>query len=386
MRYQTTLENRRVDARLGEPRPNIETVIESPKDIEALREVWAKTEAAPVLLMNRDEGTDCSWCDLDIRTLLRGEHSAGRFSAHSLILPPGTGLPPHYLKDVHSYLVVTGGEVMLRIGNCEEQVGEYAMGYAPPNTRMAFRNGSNMPATIIIYQSPAGTERAFAAAHRHWKASGDQDQMAYFDVLAQHGFCFDDAVLSRDALTNTEPEPLDFTVGKDGDIEALRARFERREPVPRLVVTPLTDMSTKATGQNVRKQVMSGDYSGGHAMLTLLGFTAGFGAAPHHQPTEEELFFILKGPLEMVCATESATLTPGGFAFCPRNCTHGFRNRQTEDDTYFMTLNSPAGHERAMATLRQMIRDGASDEDINEVAIQGGFILHEPTLPVNETT
>lgn len=386
MLYQTTPDNHRVDASLGQQRASIDAIIECPEDLEVLRELWAKAEAVPVLLTTREEGADCSWAGLDVRSLLKGEQSGGRFSAHSIIVRPGDGLPPHYLADAHTYFVIVQGEVVLRIGNCEESIEKYGFGYAPPNTRMAFRNTSHAPATLLVFQSPAGAERAFEAAHKHWIATGEADESAYLRILERHGFRFDDTPLARDSRVNVAPEPLDFTVGKDGDIEALRDEFEQREPLPRLIMTPAAELSTKATGQNVRKQVMSGDYSAGHAMLTLLGFTAGFGAAPHHQPTEEEFFFVLDGKLEMVCATETITLTHGGFAFCPRNCTHGFRNRQVEEDTYFLTLNSPAGHERAMATLRQMIRDGAPEEEINRVAILGGFVLHEPTLPVNEKT
>jgi hypothetical protein len=87
-----------------------------------------------------------------------------------------------------------------------------------------------------------------------------------------------------------------------------------------------------------------------------------------------------------VSATQTTVLEPGGFAFCPRNCTHAFRNQQAADDTLFLTLNSPAGHERAMASIRQLIRAGAPQEQVNRVAVQGGFILHERPQAVNERT
>ncbi|EQB14192.1 cupin domain-containing protein [Sphingobium lactosutens] len=386
MLYQVSPDNLRVDALIGQERPAIEADINKPADIVRLRESWATAEAIPVLLMNRDEGIVRDWGRLDVRTLLYGEQSSGRFSVHSILLAPGTELPTHYLVDSHSYVVLTEGEAVLTIGDRSQAVGEYAMGYAPPRTRLGFRNESQAPATIILIQSPAGTERAFAEAHRLWKATGQADFASYAAIFERHGMCFDDTALPRDVLVNKDPEPLDFVIGKDGDIAALREAFERREPLPRLVSMPRDNLSTKATGQNVRKQVMSGDFSAGHAMLTMLGFTPGFGAAPHHQPTEEEFFFIFEGLLEMTCATETRMLAPGGFAFCPRNCTHGFRNRQEAEDTYFMTLNSPAGHERAMAVLREMIRNGANEQQIHDVAVLGGFMLHEPTLPVNEKT
>ena len=133
--------------------------------------------------------------------------------------------------------------------------------------------------------------------------------------------------------------------------------------------------------QIARKEVVGGEDTGGHGMINMLGWAPGAGAPPHHQPTEEEFFFILDGELQMVCATETRVLQPGAFAFCPRNCTHGFGNPSPTNDTRFFTLNSPAGHERAMAAVRERTAAGASGKELYDLSVVGGFIFHAGPEP-----
>ena len=111
-------------------------------------------------------------------------------------------------------------------------------------------------------------------------------------------------------------------------------------------------------------------------MLNMLSGLPGFGAPVHHQPTEDEFFFITGGALQMTCGTETVVLTPDALAFCPRNCTHGFRNIGESGESRFVTLNAPAGHERAMAAVRKAIASGATREQVEELCIAGGFIFH----------
>ena len=377
MSYVHDLENLRVDALLGTARPPLSAKVDNIQDLDGLRIRWERAEPVPVLLEDREQGAEHTWGQLDIRTLLRGEQSAGRFSAHSIVLVPGAGLSAHYHLDAHTCLLVAEGAVELRVGGLVEQVGKYSLGYVPPMTRMAFRNLSDTPATVIAVYSPAGADHAFAAAHAHWKSNPASDESAYRGILDGHGFRFDDAVLSNDVRTNKSDPPLDFEfTGGDG-LEAMRREFARRAPVPRLVHTRPDEVTAPAMDLTLRKQLLTGDDSAGHGMMNLLSWIPGPGAPPHHQPTEEEFFFILSGALEMTCGTEVRVLEPGGFAFCPRNCSHGFNNPQADDYARFVTLNSPAGHERTMAALRKLSVTGPTPEQVREMSTSGGFTFHE---------
>lgn len=372
-----TPENQRVDASIAEPRPPLQFAVTDPADVAELRQLWTQREAAPVLVAQRTDGTDASFAGLDIRTLVRGEHSAGRFAAHSVVLAPGSGMPTHYLTDAHSYILVTEGTVELGVGDVVETVGQHSLGYLPPQTRQSFRNTSAEPVTLMLVHSPAGSDRAFAAAHERWAATRDGDVLAHRDELAPYGFRFDDEPLDNDTLTDSDLPVLDFTfTGKPDDLEALRQAFSDRPALPRLVRTTQDEFDASITGETRRKHLLTGDDTGGNAMMNLLSGVPGMGAPPHHQPTEEEFFFITGGELTMVCATETRTLVPGALAFCPRNCTHGFKN-ESETETRFVTLNSPAGHERTMAALRQrVLAGGATKEQLHEFGVAGGFIFH----------
>lgn len=369
-------DNRRVNALIGQSRPTLDATIERFEDLVALRSRWAQVEAMPVLLNGRHEGIDHSWAGLNVRTLLRGEQSAGRFAAHSVILTPGAGLPAHYHEDVHTYIAVTEGEVELGVGALVERVGKYNLGYIPPRARQSFRNTSTAPAALAVFYSPAGAERAFEATHDHWMATRDQGEEVYLTILARHGFRFDSEVLEKDNLTNAALPPLEFEIKGPGDLEVLRGEFRRRPALPRLVRTTPEEISEKPAGTTFRKEAIRGDDTAGEAMINLLSGSHGFNAPPHHQPTEDEFFFIMDGVLEMTCATETTVLKPGGFAFCPRNCTHAFRN-PSPTDTRFFTLNSPAGHERAMAAVRRLSQAGASKKQLYEQSVAGGFIFHD---------
>lgn len=368
-------ENRRVDALIGEARPLLDVRISGPADLADLRQRWSQLAAVPVMAKNRNMGIDNTFAGVDIRTLLRGEQSAGRFAAHSVVLPPGAGVPAHYYEDTHTYVLVAEGEVNLAVGKVVDSVGQHSLGYVPPRTRLSFRNTTDAPVALAIVHSPAGAERAFAAAHEIWDATHDEDVTRYHAILARHGLRFDDAPLENDDKTNATLPPLDFEFKGHGDLERLRAEFLRRPALPRLVRTTPDEFDATVTGTSRRKELLNGDDSGGNAMLNLISGLPGFGAPAHHQPTEEEFFVITDGVLHMTCATETADLRAGALVFCPRNCTHGFRN-ETESETRFVTLNSPAGHERTMAAVRRLMQQGATKEAIHDLSVAGGFIFH----------
>jgi quercetin dioxygenase-like cupin family protein len=376
MPYQADAENRRVDASLGEARPALDAPIRTLVDLSLLRQRWSLLPAVPVIAEDRSAGIDHSWGDLDIRTFLRGEQSVGRFAAHSVLLAPGAGLRSHYHEDSHTYLLVVDGEVELGVGAVVDTVGRHSLGYVPPRTRQSFRNRSNAPASLMVVHSPAGAERAFAAAHEHWMSARDEDETSCHAILARHGIRFDDAPLANDELTDRSIPPLEFEFTGPGDLEKIRAEFLRRPAIPRLIRTERAEFDTALGGATRRKHLLTGDDTGGNAMLNLISGVPGFGADLHHQPTEEEFFFITGGLLELTCATETKVLRAGGFAFCPRNTTHGFRNR-TDAESWFVTLNSPAGHERAMAAFRRLMEKGAAREEVYDLSVAGGFVFHQ---------
>lgn len=373
MNQKMDTENQRVDSLLNRRHPRVDVADSDAELLTTLRSSWADLEPIPVLLHDRSEGIDHSWGDVDVRTLLRGEDSAGRYSAHSVVLGPGAGLDPHYFEDTSSYILVTEGLVDLQIGRDVSSAGQHSLGFAPPATRQAFRNNTGAAATVILVYTPAGVDRGFEALHQ--ASAGDGEDLDQRAILSRYGFRFDDAELANDSLTNDALPDLEFEFKGPGDLERLRQAFEMRPVVPKLVITTPDEFDATTASASRRKELIGGDDTGGQAMLNMLSGLPGFGAPAHHQPTEDEFFFITGGELKMTCASTDAVLKPTAMAFCPKNCTHGFENLGPAESR-FVTLNSPGGHERAMAAVRAAAGAGATKEELWELSVAGGFVFH----------
>lgn len=378
MEYTPDPNNVRVDAMIGTQRPPLEATIERFEDLQELRTRWAAVEAIPVLAESREDGIDHTWGPLDIRTLLRGEQSGGRFSAHNVVLAPGTALSPHYHLDAHAYLLVIEGEVDLQIGATVERVGPNSLGYAPPMTRIGFANRSAAPAMLALAYTPAGVDRAFEAAHQQWSATGSTTEADYQAILATYGFRFDGEPLANDDRTNQTEPPLEFEFTGGDDLDKLRQAMFARPAVPKLVPTAREEYAGPSEERQIRKQLLKGDDSGGTAMMNMVSMSPGPGAPPHHQPTEDEFFFITNGPAQMTCGAATKPVGTGAVAFCPRNCTHSFGNPDPEERCQFVTLNSPAGHERALLAVGKAAGEGATPEQLHQLSIDGGFLFHVP--------
>ena len=370
--------NQRVDARIGESRPLFDATIERFEDLEVLRAQWEAVEGIPVFVDQRDEGVDHSWGGVDVRTLLRGEQSGGRFSSHSVQLAPGASVPVHYHVDAHTYLLVVDGRVHLQIGDLVERVGKHSVGYAPPRTHVGVENRSGQPAVVALTYSPAGADRAFAAAHQHERMTGTAAADDAHAILARYGFRFDGAPLENDARTNAVEPPVDIAFEGGDDLERIRRAFFARTAVPRLVATNRDEYSPATMDETLRKQLLTGDDSAGTAMMNMVSLAPGPPVDPHHQPTEDEFFFVTEGPAELTCGADTRIVGAGAIAYCPRNCTHGFRNPNPSARMQFVTLNSPAGHERALVALRKALADGMPTDELTALSIAGGWRNHVP--------
>jgi quercetin dioxygenase-like cupin family protein len=364
-------ENRRIDALTNAVMPRIEADIRSPEDLESLRVNWAKRDAIPRIVQERKDGADHSWLGLDIRTLLLGDESGGRWSIHDVILAPGAELPTFYLNNGHTYYCVADGEVELRIGNQCEKATEEAFGYAPPMTRQGLRNTASKPAQVLICFSPAGSDRAFEAAHAHWLATGEADTAAYCKILNRFGFRFDDAVLDSDRRVNETVEKIPADIDAFDDLLRLRENWARRTGVPKLTlkhanVLDLPGISTV--------KLVNGDDTAGQSVWSLHAPKAGYYASKHYHPTDEELFYVLTdGAYEIYIGGVKTWLRRGSFAIAPRHATHGGMNKSKHQIRFF-GMNSPAGHERVTDAFPRFRDSGRMEE----LFTAHGYSLLEP--------
>lgn len=65
---------------------------------------------------------------------------------------------------------------------------------------------------------------------------------------------------------------------------------------------------------------------------TFLEYTTRKGEEPpmHTHPTEDELFYVLKGDLTFRCGDETFEVSEGGFVYLPQGIPHGYTIRSDE--------------------------------------------------------
>jgi quercetin dioxygenase-like cupin family protein len=61
----------------------------------------------------------------------------------------------------------------------------------------------------------------------------------------------------------------------------------------------------------------------------------------HTHPTEDEIFYVLRGALTFNCGGETFDVEDGGFVFLPRGVAHGYTIR-SEGDVDLLVVTSPA--------------------------------------------
>lgn len=361
------------DARTNQPVDPGATAAGGAHDLQAARRAWAETPMIPRALRGRDDGIDNSWPGFDVRTILVGEESGGRFTFHNIVLAPGAGLPAHHLPDADSYWYVAGGTVELTIGDRVRQVGSGAFGYAPRETTQAIRNASPEPARVVLWQSPAGYERAFAALHAATAAGADDAEarlrtLERFGVVVHRG----PVTLANDARVNAAAARLDASIGSFDDFARLREEWSRRAPTPKLIERPTPYDRIALPGQDTAVLV-SGDDTAGAAVVFHLVLHPGYGAPPHYQPSEEEIFLILDGELRLTVGTATAMLGPNAFGFSPRHGTHAFKN-VGPGLVRMITINAPAGHERGF----EMLSTTTDEDRLGQVLVDHGWRMHPP--------
>lgn len=148
------------NARVNAPVERPEEIVTSVSDYYALREKWTKQAATPKLMCSADAPSIMDG-EQNIKLLLSGEESSGRFMVSLITLEPDTGAPPHHQPNEDEIFLVVSGEIEITIGNETQTVGPGDFAYAPPNTTHAFRAAGGKRAVMFSINSPGGHERGF---------------------------------------------------------------------------------------------------------------------------------------------------------------------------------------------------------------------------------
>lgn len=149
---------------------------------------------------------------------------------------------------------------------------------------------------------------------------------------------------------------LDFPVASTADFAQLRGRFAELPMQPKVLGTREDGIDLSPPGRQ-SLSLLVGEETAGALCASEAYLGPGFGAQPHHQPTEEELWYLLEGSLDVRVGAQSAAIKAGSFAFIPRDTTHTFRNNGN-DLARLLAWNAPAGHERAFEAMRAKAEQG----------------------------
>lgn len=173
-------------------------------------------------------------------------------------------------------------------------------------------------------------------------------------------------------------ERVPLAVASPADFATLRRRFTSLPMRPKVLQTREGGTDISSPGRQ-SLSLLIGEETAGALYATDVYLSPGFGAPSHHQPTEEELWYLLEGELDVRVGAKRASLRAGAFAYIPRNTTHAFRNNGSST-ARLLAWNSPAGHERAFEEMRRKADQGITAfPDLREM-----FRLYEVLLHADE--
>ena len=168
---------------------------------------------------------------------------------------------------------------------------------------------------------------------------------------------------------------LEHAVVSPADFARLRERFAGLPPRPKVLATREGGIDISSPGRQ-SLSLLVGEETAGVLYATDVYLSPGFGAPPHHQPTEEELWYLLEGELDVRIGTRSAVIEAGSFAFIPRDTTHTFKNNG-RSPVRLLAWNAPAGHERAFEAMRAKAQQGVTAfAELRETLRMHEIVLH----------
>jgi mannose-6-phosphate isomerase-like protein (cupin superfamily) len=91
--------------------------------------------------------------------------------------------------------------------------------------------------------------------------------------------------------------------------------------------------------------LLRGEETGGQLGFYEQFVASGTGAGPHHQTTEDEVFYVLEGEWEFLAGSERRVVGPGTLIYAPAHASHAFKSLGKEPGR-MLSWNGPAGHER----------------------------------------
>ena len=110
------------------------------------------------VLRTPTQGRTIALVDNVYRFLATGEETNGKYAVWEVIVPPGTGPPPHVHSQEEEGFYVLEGEVTLWVGDERIAATPGTFANTPVGTLHSFKNESHGPAKLLVSVAPAGLE------------------------------------------------------------------------------------------------------------------------------------------------------------------------------------------------------------------------------------
>jgi mannose-6-phosphate isomerase-like protein (cupin superfamily) len=341
------------DARLNRKVEPLTFPIRGHEDFARLRHIWAERPMVPKLLIDRSEGLDVAFPGRDSRILLSGDESAGRYCLEDVIYAPDWKMPAYHMEESEEYWYVVEGEMEFTVGDLTETCRAGAFAFIPRNTTRAMRNRSGAPVHVLQWSMPAGFDRALQEIARAHSADRHTSSSTVAAILSKYSIFIHDAPvkLANDARVNQKPDYLPFDSNSPEDFARLREMWAPLPMIPKIIHNARQGTRIDVIPNTDTFALLVGDESAGQAMVLDNELPVGLFVPPHYQPTEEEVWYSFdEGVMWRIGGKEIHT-KKGSFAFAPRFGTHQFGN-PTKGRGRFLSINSPAGHERGLDRMK----------------------------------
>ncbi|HKR88467.1 MAG TPA: cupin domain-containing protein [Phenylobacterium sp.] len=181
--------------------------------------------------------------------------------------------------------------------------------------------------------------------------------------------------LESDARVNQPTPFLEHEISSPADLQALRDLWKSLPRIPKLVQGDEAPVISNTATQCVRLALAS-EESAGAVQVCHTTLLPGIGAPMHHQPQEDELWFVVEGEFVWTVGNLKQTVRTGGFAYIPRNTTHAFEN-VTDRPAVMFAINMPGGHERGFMAAAKMRAGGRPNEQVRAALADYDFHFHQ---------
>lgn len=126
----------------------------------------------------------------EVRLLLTGKDTGGKYVQWEEITPPGGGPPPHYHKNEDEFFYVLEGRMSFFANDTWTELGAGGSIFLPRYSVHTFKNVGDTPARMLITTSPAGFDDFYRESAALFTEVSPPDLTAVIALAESYGIHF----------------------------------------------------------------------------------------------------------------------------------------------------------------------------------------------------